>query len=201
MDRYRSLGYITGEEFSILVGLGEILPRAKAIMGHPSYAVHDILHRVMTTKTDGGWRCYTDERRENAGYMRYTGGRICLFVLRSRPIDYDRSVGRGGCIDPDPDPSCLGNLVGDGSFSFQTFLVRLERSIATCLHTRAAQISKGHQSLTTDTRQLCDSGVRCVPQKALLQWGHSPITLRAAEGHCVGLAVISGFSGCASTGG
>ena len=44
------------------------------------------------------------------------------------------------------------------------------------------------------THQLWLSGVRWLPQNALEQCGHSPTILSAAEGHCVGLAVISGLA-------
>lgn len=36
-----------------------------------------------------------------------------------------------------------------------------------------------------------------MPQNALEQCGHSPTILRAADGHCVGLAVISGLASAA----
>jgi hypothetical protein len=45
-----------------------------------------------------------------------------------------------------------------------------------------------------ETHQLCDSGVRCALQKTLLQCGQSPAILSAADGHCVGLAVMVGFA-------
>lgn len=84
---------------------------------------------------------------------------------------------------------CLGNLVGDGAFALEALLVGLERGVTAGLHAGAG-VSGGKPSTT---HQLWDSGVRWALQKTLLQWGQSPAMRTAADGHCVGLAVMVGF--------
>lgn len=44
------------------------------------------------------------------------------------------------------------------------------------------------------THQLCVSGVRWAEQNTLPQCVQSPAILRAADGHCVGLAVMVGLA-------
>lgn len=109
-----------------------------------------------------------------------------------------------------PLESGLSNLAGNCPFTLQTSLVGFECGVSTGLDAGTASQCLFHREypppslppplhflLTNDcmkTYQLCDSGVLWLPQKALWQCGHSPTIFNAAEGHCVGLAVISGLA-------